>query len=246
MVEQHFMKTLEKAYRNELPSDSYAVVRVDGKGFSKYTKNLDRPFDAKFTRDMRETAKYLCENIDGAILGYTQSDEISVVFSDLAGVNTEWWYGGQIQKIVSVVAAMATAKFNALRADERLPLFDARVHPLDEEGIGGVYSYLNWRQTDAIRNSIGMLASHHFSHKQLQGVSADNRVRLLAGVGVNWYDRADAVRLGSLVGRETRQKTTTFNRMGEEVTIDFERREWVVGDAPRFSPENVFEILEAK
>lgn len=248
MAEQHFMKTLEKAHRTALPEDSYAVVRVDGKGFSKYTKNLDKPFDAEFTADMRETAKYLCENIDGAILGYTQSDEISVVFSDLGGANTEWWFGGQVQKIVSVVAAMATAKFNSIRFDVHAPLalFDARVHALDADGIGGVYQYLNWRQTDAIRNSIGMLASHHFSHKQLQGVSAEDRVHMLAGLGVNWYDADNAVRRGSLVGRETQQKTTSYTHKGEVVTVSFERREWIVDDAPRFTSDNVFEILEAK
>lgn len=240
------MKSVEKEWRTHLPEKTYAVVRVDGKGFSKYTKTLEKPFDAKFTRDMQETAKYLCENIDGAILGYTQSDEISVVFSDLSGGNTEMWYGGGIQKIVSVVAAMATAKFNSLRGDGDLPVFDARVHPLDKEGEFGVYSYLNWRQVDAIRNSIGMLASHYFSHRELHGVGTNDRVKMLTGLGINWYDRADSVRYGSLVSRELRQKSTTFNRFGEDVTIDFERREWVVGDSPRFEISSVFKMLEGK
>lgn len=90
------MKTLERQYRTFLPSKSYAVIRVDGKGFSKYTKGLQRPFDPKFTADMQATALFLCENIEGAHFAYTQSDEISVIISDLAGSNTQAWFGGQV------------------------------------------------------------------------------------------------------------------------------------------------------
>ena len=65
------MKDLELEHRTFLPPKSYAVIRVDGKGFSKYTKGLQKPFDPKFTADMQATALYLCENIDGALLAYT-------------------------------------------------------------------------------------------------------------------------------------------------------------------------------
>jgi tRNA(His) 5'-end guanylyltransferase len=226
------MKELEKAYRTYLPKNSYAVIRVDGKGFSKYTKNLEKPFDYGFTADMRETAKYLCENVDGALFAYTQSDEISVVFSDLAGENTEWWFGGQVQKLVSISAALATAKFNSLR-EGGLALFDARVHHLD--GLDGVLEYVQWRQTDAMKNSVGMLASHYFSHKKLMGMSTDDRVTALRlEKNVEWTQLLPALRRGSWVHRELRNKTTTFVQNGEEKTVEFQRKEWIVEDAPRF------------
>lgn len=140
------------------------------KGFSKYTKGLQRPFDAKFTADMQATALFLCENIDGAHFAYTQSDEISVIISDLAGSNSQQWFGGQVQKIVSTSAALATAKFNRLRPEvENLAFFDGRTHHLN--GPGGVLEYLQWRQADAMKNSVGMLASHHFSHRALTGAA---------------------------------------------------------------------------
>lgn len=230
------MKDLEKQYRTYLPKKSYAVIRVDGKGFSKYTKGLEKPFDLGFTSDMRETAKYLAENVDGAIFAYTQSDEISVVFSDLAGENTEWWFGGQVQKIVSITAALATAKFNALRGDGKLALFDARVHHLD--GAEGVLDYVRWRQTDAMKNSVGMLASHHFSHKRLMGMSTDDRVTTLRlEKDVEWTLIHPALRRGSWVHREVRDKTTTYVQNGEEKTVEFQRKEWIVEDAPRFRSE---------
>jgi tRNA(His) 5'-end guanylyltransferase len=227
------MKELEKEYRTYLPKKSYAVIRVDGKGFSKYTKDLVKPFDYWFTECMRETALYLAKNVDGALFAYTQSDEISVVFSDLAGENTEWWFGGQVQKIVSIVAAMAAAKFNSLRDGGALALFDARVHHLD--GKDGVLEYARWRQEDAMKNSVGMLASHHFSHKRLMGVSTDKRVMMLAlEKDVDWGLMAPALRLGSWVHKVPRKKSTTYVQNGEKKTVEFVRNEWVVEDAPRF------------
>ena len=239
--ENTVMKDLEKEYRTYLPKKSYAVVRVDGKGFSKYTKKLEQPFDKKFTADMRETALYLAKNIDGAHLAYTQSDEISVVFSDLAGENTEWWFGGQVQKIVSIVAAMATAKFNSLRPEDGLALFDARVHTLDSDQV---FEYLDWRQRDAIKNSISMLASHYFSHRQLQGVGTGDRLSMLNNSGIAWMDEADAVRQGTLIKREWQNKTVTFERNGVPETVDFARREWVISDyTPSFFPAQVAELI---
>lgn len=239
--ENTVMKDLEKEYRMYLPKKSYAVVRVDGKGFSKYTKKLEQPFDEQFTKDMRATALYLAQNIDGAHLAYTQSDEISVVFSDLSGANTEWWYGGQVQKIVSIVAAMATAKFNELRPFGGLALFDARVHTLSEDEV---FEYLKWRQNDAIRNSISMLASAHFSHKQLQGVGTDDRLNMLASSGIAWFKEAEEVRQGSLIKREWQDKTSVFKQNGQELKVDFRRHEWVISDyTPSFFPSQVKELL---
>jgi tRNA(His) 5'-end guanylyltransferase len=236
------MKALEKEYRQYLPRRSYAVVRVDGKGFSKYTKKLDKPFDAEFTQDMQETARHLAENVDGAVLAYTQSDEISVVFSDLAGAETEWWFGGQVQKIVSLTAAMATAKFNSLRPSGDVALFDARVHHLAD--LGMVREYLDWRQTDAIKNSVSMLASHHFSHKTLDGVSTHGRVRKLEEIGVHYEDVAPWVREGSLIRRKLRRGTTTFLRNGVEETVEFNRKRWVVESAPRFAEmDNLLDVV---
>lgn len=230
------MKDAEKRFRTYLPSKTYSVIRVDGKGFSKYTKSLIRPFDPKFTEDMQKTALYLCENIDGAVLGYTQSDEISIIVSDLSGANTQQWFGGQIQKLVSVSAGFATAKFNSLRPEaDRLAVFDARTHVLD--GAEGVFEYLQWRQLDAIKNSVSMLASHHFSHKQLQNVSSRDKKAMLEDVhGIIWQDLDATVRQGSLVRRERKEETISFFHGKEKVTkeIDVVRNELVIMPAPFF------------
>jgi tRNA(His) 5'-end guanylyltransferase len=108
----HF-KCAEHAHRTHLPSGSYAVIRVDGKGFSKYTRNLVHPFDPGFSADMQATALFLAQQVQGAVAAYTQSDEISVVLSAPAAPETETWFGGQVQKIVSITAALATPSSTA-------------------------------------------------------------------------------------------------------------------------------------
>ncbi|MHA7191120.1 tRNA(His) guanylyltransferase Thg1 family protein [Arthrobacter sp. MDT2-16] len=92
------MKGLEREHRTHLPWQSFAVIRVAGKGFSKYTKGLVRPFDAKFTEDMRQTAIYLAAQVEGALFVCTQSDQISVIISDLAGPDTQPWFGGRSRR----------------------------------------------------------------------------------------------------------------------------------------------------
>lgn len=230
------MKALEKAYRTTLPAKSYAVIRVDGKGFSKYTRGLVRPFDEKFSLDMRETAQFMCENIDGAILGFTQSDEISIIISDLANENTQAWFSGQVQKIVSTSASLATVKFNSLRPEiDKFAIFDGRTHHL--EGAEGVLDYLKWRQDDAIKNSVGMLASHYFSHKQLQGVPVWKRREMLLGEkAVDWKDLNPMFKVGSLISREKNLRTIEFyhNKNEQMQTIEVERNEWVINPAPKF------------
>lgn len=94
-------KRLESQYRTTLPAGEFAVVRVDGHGFSRYTAGLDKPFDARFAADMQAAALFLAEQVEGAVLAYVQSDEISVILAPAA----DRWYGGQVQKIASVTAA---------------------------------------------------------------------------------------------------------------------------------------------
>jgi tRNA(His) guanylyltransferase len=229
------LKALERQYRTVLPERSYAVIRVDGKGFSRYTRGLHRPFDAKFSADMQETALFLCENVEGARAAYTQSDEISVIISDLSGPRTQRWFGGQVQKIVSTTAALATAKFNRLRPEiDELAVFDGRTHHLD--GQESVLEYLQWRQADAIRNSVGMLASHHFKHKELDGVSVPERKVMLAKRGIRWEDLVSEFRQGSYVVREQRNRTVSFvdGRDGARKSIETVGMEWTVKAAPAF------------
>ena len=106
------MKSYEKKSRSFVNPEGLIVMRIDGKNFSKYTSKLKRPFDTEFMEDMNETAAFLCSEIQGAIMAYVQSDEISLLLTDFDKITTDAWFDGNIQKVVSVSAAMAAAFFN--------------------------------------------------------------------------------------------------------------------------------------
>ena len=88
------------------------IIRIDGKAFHSFTKGFQRPFDEVFGKTMTQTMEYLCENIQGCIFGYKQSDEISLVLSDYKRFNSEAWFDYEVQKMCSIAASMATMAFN--------------------------------------------------------------------------------------------------------------------------------------
>ena len=93
------------------------IIRIDGKTFHTFTKGFKKPFDDVLVKTMQDTMKYLCENIQGCVLGYTQSDEISLVLTDYAELTTDAWFGNNLQKMCSVSASMATLAFNKFFSD---------------------------------------------------------------------------------------------------------------------------------
>ena len=148
---------------------------------------------------MSNTAAELSMEIQNATLTYTQSDEISILLNDWKGLKTDQWFDGNIQKMVSISASMATAFFNtnvqrhndnALEVDRidflRPAFFDARVFNMPKEEVA---NYFVWRQQDATRNSINMLGQFYFSHKELQNKNTDQvQEMLFSKHGVNWND----------------------------------------------------------
>ena len=90
------------------------IIRIDGKAFHTFTRGFKRPFDEILIKTMQETTKYLCENIQGCVLGYTQSDEISLVLVDYQRFETSAWFDYEIQKMCSIAASMTTMAFNRI------------------------------------------------------------------------------------------------------------------------------------
>jgi tRNA(His) 5'-end guanylyltransferase len=105
----------EDRYKTKLMRGAITFLRLDGKSFSKFTKALNKPFDEGFSEDMDMTAKFLCENIQGAKFAYTQSDEITVVLTDYDTIDTQAWFDYEVNKMVSISASLATGRFNQLR-----------------------------------------------------------------------------------------------------------------------------------
>lgn len=106
------MKTYENVTRNYLTRRMPVIIRLDGKSFHSFTRGFKKPFDDVLVDTMQQTMKYLCENIQGCVLGYTQSDEITLILIDYQNRDSCAWFGNNIQKIASVSASMATMAFN--------------------------------------------------------------------------------------------------------------------------------------
>lgn len=198
------MKRYENQFFSYLLPNSYAVCRIDGKAFHSYTRDLAKPFDDGLIEDMQLTTKYLCENIQGVICGYTQSDEISLIMTDLMSQDSEFFFGGKIQKIVSVTASYATAKFNQLRMlrdsdknSTRLAVFDSRVFSVPN--VTETLNYLRWRQRDAVKNSISMVAQSFYSHKELDGKNSSDKQEMIFQKGKNWNDYPGCQKRGSTI-----------------------------------------------
>lgn len=106
------MKEYEFVSRTHLMRRTPVIIRLDGKAFHTFTRGLDKPFDIDFVSIMQQTMLHLCENIQGCVLGYTQSDEITLVLVDYQNRDTCAWFDNQVQKMVSISASMATLFFN--------------------------------------------------------------------------------------------------------------------------------------
>ena len=213
------MKQYEYVTRNYLTRKLPVIIRCDGKAFHSFTRGLKKPFDEIFVKSMQNTMKYLCENIQGCVLGYTQSDEITLVLVDYQSREASAWFDNNIQKMVSVSASMATVAFNnafwnnftdyinenqiddlefiemMYRTKLWSAMFDSRVFTLPKEEV---VNCLVWRQQDATRNSIQSVGQANFSHTQLHGKNCSNiQDMLMLEKGINWNDYPTHLKRGS-------------------------------------------------
>lgn len=190
------------------------IIRLDGKAFHTFTCGFDKPFDKVMMKTMQQTTLKLCQEIQGCVFGYTQSDEITLVLVDYNDIDTDAWFDYSIQKICSVAASMCTLYFNKyfisnccneisdiedkaeptekeqklIKTYERAMLkgamFDARVFNIPVEEVTNC---VLWRQQDATRNSISSLAQSKFSYKELHGKnSSQMQDMLMEKFGINW------------------------------------------------------------
>ncbi len=214
------------------------ICRLDGKAFHTFTRGFKRPFDDVLIKTMQETAKYLCENIQGCQLAYTQSDEISLLLIDYQRFETSAWFDYEIQKMCSISASMATMAFNRifsetvsdLKVDNTKPMnryfeavysgamFDARVFNIPKEEAT---NYFYWRQLDASRNSIQMVGQANFSNKELQHKSCnDIQDMLMTQKGINWNDLPTYQKRGSCIIKEDYFTYTDEHGMLIEIDAD--------------------------
>lgn len=239
------------------------AIRLDGKAFHTFTRGFQKPFDDVLIKTMQETMKYLCENIQGTVLGYTQSDEITLILVDYKKLTSSAWFDYEVQKMCSIAASMATMTFNKEFSENVVSerghslyneliiytskfdkaMFDARVFNIPKEEVCNL---LYWRQLDATRNSIQMLGQSEFSHNELQNKSCnDIQDMLMTQRGINWNDLETVKRCGSCCIKTDADETikednigTNGSVIGTKMTI---RPHWVIDkEIPIFSQNRAY------
>lgn len=205
-----------KSYEDKtaVPSGSPVVIRLDGRGFSGFTRNLEKPFDENFVKCMLETVKHLV-HATHATIGYVQSDEISLFYPNIQPILPEQtstlMFNGRLEKLASVYAGMASSKFmfevmkHLPHKLEALPSFDARVIVLPS--YDEAWECLKWRYVDAKRNSVSMVA-HKFHRyiNTLSGIGTKGRIKLLKETyNIDWMDYSTHNREGTWLKHITRE-----------------------------------------
>jgi len=195
------MKEYERTFDYKLLSNLPIIIRLDGRGFSKLTSELKKPFDFSFMEFMDRIAIDLCNNeIMNVKMGYIQSDEISLLI--YKNPYQSAWFNNRIQKIISIVSARASAYAMRLNNEIRifrkntLIMFDSRalVIPKFE-----VENYFIWRQKDWERNLMQMLIRNFYSQKQLQHKNKEKIQDMLLKKGINWNDLPPYLKKGRCV-----------------------------------------------
>lgn len=180
------------------------VARLDGRAFSTFTRGLDKPFDARLSQIMRDVTAHLVEQT-GALIGYTQSDEITLIVARQSA-EEEPLFGGRVFKLTSVLASMAAAKFVLLalpvwpeRVARIVPSFDCRAFsaPSRVEAVNA----LVWRELDASRNAMQAVAQSRFAPDETHGKSSDELEAMLAAIGVSMADYPQHCRFGRYLAR---------------------------------------------
>ena len=229
------MKKYEYVTRTYLTTRTPVIIRIDGKAFHTFTRGFRKPFDEVLSEAMQQTMKYLCENIQGCVFGYTQSDEITLVLVDYQKIDTSAWFDYNVQKCASVAASMTTMKFNQVftelaqeyrdaidyreaggdeaeeywltidRACRRGAMFDARAFNIPKEEVT---NNIYWRQQDATRNSIQMVGRAYFSDRQMHGKNTRQvQEMLFSEKGINWNDTPTKYKRGSCCVRVRDEET---------------------------------------
>ena len=197
------MRAYEENSNLSYDSSSPLYIRVDGHGFSKFTRSFKKPYDDLITEGMNYAAKREFGELNVCRLAYTQSDEITFVLWNVKGNTEPYPQSGRTQKLASLVASHVTLFFNEylskhIDANDPLhlkifePYFDGRVVSIAKEEVP---NYIFWRALDSTRNSIQTVARWTFGHKAILNKNSDMMIKMLADKNIDIYQYCLAGRI---------------------------------------------------
>jgi tRNA(His) 5'-end guanylyltransferase len=244
----------QKRRNYSVDTDKYVIAHIDGRSFSKMIKNkFEKPFDEQFVYLMNETACYLASNVQGVQFAYVQSDEISLIIKKTEP-NGDIFFGGRLCKMQSIIASLATAKFNQLmmvynitknnyfftREDTadtlydivdavdvitNSPLYQFDCKVWDVDNANDAMAWLLFRNIDCIRNSKQQTAQTYLPHKELVGLHTDEQIALLKERhSIDWNRYDDSLKYGRFVYRES----VMFQKEINGKIVEFERNAFTI------------------
>lgn len=229
----------------------YVMLMLDGRAFSKFCKQFEKPYSDEFISLMNETALFLCSQIEGCRFAYTQSDEISILIKQ--DDTSDLWFGNRISKLCSITASLASSKFTKLLvsnlikkatnkdeiqdAIEKLSIVSFDCKAWNIPTLNDVYSWFIYRQRDCIRNSKQMLSQFYFTHKEIEGVNCETQIEMVKEkFGVDWNELPNNKKFGRFLYR---QEVEIQVPNSEEVIL---RKKWRCNDAFQLTFENKFDF----
>jgi len=213
-------KEMEACSTQFLIAGTPKIIRLDGKSFSNYTRNCNRPYDATLMNSITEAVIVVMKEIGGsAKFAYCQSDEISIVINDKQRVESEPWFNNNVNKMISISAAVMSVNFTEQFSKSHTykpAYFDSRVFQVPS--IDEMHNAILWRQFDAIKNSISQYARHYFSDKQVHGKNGKMKIEMMKekhsfdwNTAPTWTKRGVIVKKGSTGKFEADHEIPEFN-----------------------------------
>lgn len=254
------MKMYEAQSEDSLMEHLPIVVRLDGRSFSNFCRGMEKPFDSNFRQAMIEATKKITKETN-AVIGYTQSDEISLILS-LPNEKSSMPFKARVQKSVSVWASLLSVEFfcemlkrfpeKDLLNAEKKPHFDCRMFNVPNKTEA--YNALLWRENDCTKNSISMVGQNEFSHKELQGLNGKQiQYKLITEKGINWNDFDPIYKRGAYVQRRVEMvklEQEALDKIPEDKRPEgglVPRNKMVVLEMPRISEvKNIFDVIFEK
>lgn len=248
----------------KLLPNSYAIIFLDGRSFSHMVKNkFLKPFDDNFIRMMNETAEYVCKNVQGCKFAFVQSDEISLVLTDFDTPTTDAFFSNRLCKMQSIIASLATAKFNQLMASyhfdkmwdegyapdlsvdnicneiEELPLYQFDCKCWNVPTYNDVFAWILYRQNDCVKNSKQQTAQTCIPHKELLGKNTDEQIALLKETkGIDWNLFPNDRKYGRFIWKEEVQLVSDDG-------YQYTRHMWKTHDGYPLNDDNNREIFHS-
>ena len=159
------------------------IIRLDGRAFHTFTRNLQRPFDENFIDAMTGAALQVAKEMQGFKVAYIQSDEVTFCITDYDELNSQGWFGYNLQKILSISASTMSVNFIKTLGTDQLPVFDSRAFSVP---ISDVVNTFLWRAKDWERNSLQMYSRAFFSHKELHRQNTSSMHNMLKTIDKSW------------------------------------------------------------